>query len=55
MIIPGLVCFELSERSRRKINFPGHDTLGPRSLASPRELSGPGHTPLRGGGRARGE
>jgi anti-anti-sigma factor len=35
MIIPELVCFELTLRSRRQMNFPGHDTLGSRRLASP--------------------
>ena len=49
MIIPGLVCFELPVRSRREVNFPRHDTLGPRSPAFPREFPGPGRTPVRGG------
>jgi hypothetical protein len=49
MIIPGLARLELSVHSRRKINFPGHDTPGPGSPACPREFPGPGHTPVRGG------
>jgi anti-anti-sigma factor len=36
MIIPELVCVELTLRSRRKMNFPGHDTPGSGRLASPR-------------------
>lgn len=49
MIIPELACFELSARSRRKMNFPGHGTPGPGRPACPRQFPGPGHSPVRGG------
>lgn len=49
MIIPGLACFGLSLRSRRKINFPRARHARASQSGFPRELSGPGHTPVRGG------